>query len=653
MGRLATTTVKPDSHGRILGFSLIVLAACLWVVLAPTRALARDYDMSQVDIDATLEPDGTLNVVEDRMFSFDGSFNGVYWKIPQGTYEGRDLLVEVESAGVVRDGTYQPFIESDFGSAGTYELTDYGSYLQVKLYNPADDEDVVYRVSYRIPQLATAWEDTGELYWKFVSDGWDETSEDVTCTIHLPVPSGQTVTPEGNVRAWGHGTLDGSVAFQGDDVVFKVPAVGTDDFAEARILFPVDWLTEPTNGIAHEDDALAEERRWADEANAKREAIRGAITATGVGVLGVSALSLVASIRAKLRYKAHHTAQFQDLYFRDVPSKDHPAVLGCLWEKGTVGDGCFTASLMELTDKGAIELSHVRIPPKGTFGREKEDYLLRRNPAKEAQLTDAIDDDLMHLLFSVIAPKAKGYEKATDGRTRLYSSQMKKVASKYPERFVNGVNDWKDTVEAEAESRGFFTDEVPTGKGLVILMLVLDFLAMMGGFFMLLVWDAPLPWFLALLVPIAAIIVAVWALTSTKGYSQEAIELRAKMEALRRWLKDFTNLDDAPPTDVVLWNRLLVMAVVLGVADEVIAQLKVAMPEIIDDPAFMPTYVWYVGHGHLGSPASVLGDTYHSSYQASMAQVASSSNSSGGGGGGGFSGGGGGGFGGGGGGGAF
>ena len=54
--------------------------------------------------------------------------------------------------------------------------------------------------------------------------------------------------------------------------------------------------------------------------------------------------------------------------------------------------------------------------------------------------------------------------------------------------------------------------------------------------------------------------------------SDEALELQAKLKALRRWLKDFTRLGEAIPTDVVLWNQLLVMAVVLDVADEVIKQ---------------------------------------------------------------------------------
>ena len=96
------------------------------------------------------------------------------------------------------------------------------------------------------------------------------------------------------------------------------------------------------------------------------------------------------------------------------------------------------------------------------------------------------------------------------------------------------------------------------------------------------------------------------------------------------------------------------MAVVLDVADEVIEQLRATVPEMLEDPDFMPTYGWYFYRWHGGSsPADVFTQSMQSAHHVSDAALAASSDSSGGGGGGGFSGGGGGGFGGGGGGGAF
>lgn len=96
------------------------------------------------------------------------------------------------------------------------------------------------------------------------------------------------------------------------------------------------------------------------------------------------------------------------------------------------------------------------------------------------------------------------------------------------------------------------------------------------------------------------------------------------------------------------------MAVVLGVADEVIEQLKVAAPQVLEDPYVRPVYGWYYYGGPRSSaPLHSFTDNVSTAHRVSTAALAASSSSSGSGGGGGFSGGGGGGFGGGGGGGAF
>ncbi|MEY8437615.1 DUF2207 domain-containing protein [Atopobiaceae bacterium 24-176] len=644
------TRRRPGDLTLLLAVVAVTFAA--WLA-APAPALAKSYEIPRVDIDATLQPDGTLVVTEDRTFSFDGSFNGVYWRLPAGDYEGRSVEPQVESVGVVSpSGQLQAFSEGYSGDTGTYELDPAGSYTEVKLYNPADDEDVTYRIVYRLPGLASAWADTGELYWKFVSDGWDETSQNVTCRIHLPVPAGQSVEPEGNVRAWGHGTLDGSVSFDSDDVVFSVPAVGGDDFAEARVTFPVSWLSVAPSSQPRLDSILSEEQRWADEANRRRETARAIVGGSEVAIVAVGAACLAVPVWALMRYRKRHRPVFQDEYFRDVPSSDHPAVLGALLNNGDATSEGFTATLMGVSDAGAVDLSYVQIPKKGLLGGSRDDYRLVKNPSRADALRDPVDRAFMRCLFDEVAPLAKGYEAPADGRVTLDFSSLKKVAKKHPDEFVRAYDAWSGAVEGACAERGFFTGE-STGAGFCILTFVLGILAIIFGIGALIVFDAPPTAFLMLLVPIAGVVVSLVVAARLKAYSAEAVELRAKLEALRRWLKDFTRLGEAVPTDVVLWNRLLVMAVVLGVADEVIAQLRVAVPELLDDPGFMPTYIWWSAHGSMGSPAEAFGAAAASSYQASTAAIAASSNSSGGGGGGGFSGGGGGGFGGGGGGGAF
>ncbi|MBQ9007033.1 MAG: DUF2207 domain-containing protein [Atopobiaceae bacterium] len=637
-------------------FMMAVVATLTALAIMPHVAFAREYSREQVDIDATVGTDGGVTVKEARQFDFDGSFHGVYWKIPTGTYEGRSIETSVLSVGEIVGGQFVEFEQSDTGAEHTYELSKYSSYVQVKLYSSHEDDVAQFVISYHDTNLATRYDDTSELYWKFVSDGWDVQSQDVTCTVHLPVPSGQEVLAGDNVRAWGHGPLDATVSFDNGDVVYQVPGVGSSEFAEARIAFPADWLSDAQSvGTSRLSTILSEEQQWADEANARRARARVMMIVAQLVGGGVPLASLVLGLLTFLRYKASHRPQFDDKYFRDVPSDDHPAVLGALLNDGSVTDECMTAALMRLTDLGYTKLELVKLKEKGLFGREKikEDYCL--TPMKWP--SDSGDDNkervdyaTMKFLFSRVVPLAARY---SDDRDALYFSSLEKVADSHPERYDSYLKSWNGSVNSECLRRGFFSEDRPTGRALLIGIGTIDIIVAAICLVAMILFDAPI--LSTIFLPLLGIFLGVGLIflgVYLKPRSQEAIELKAQLKALRRWLKDFTRLEEAIPQDVVLWNRLLVMAVVLGVSEEVISQLKMAAPQLLQSSAMASTYGWFYGGGP-SMPMRSFSDAASKAHSVSTAALASSSDSSGGGGGGGFSGGGGGGFGGGGGGGAF
>ncbi len=635
---------------RIVAMLLAVVSLCLMAL--PRQALADDYSIDQVVIDATIATDGSVSVTESREFDFDGSFHGVYWKIPTGSYEGQQIETTIDAVGEIINGSFVAFEEDYSGANHTYQISDYGSYVQVKLYSAHDYESATFVIGYTDTNLAVRYDDISVLYWKFVSDGWDVTSHNVSCTVHLPVPDGKQVTPEENVRAWGHGPLDATVSFDGNDVVYWVPGVGTSEFAEARITFPDDWLSEATSrGGARLQQILSEEQAWADEANARRE--RARIATYGGSLLSLlgTLVTFVVSTISFVRYRRSHKPTFDDKYFRDVPSDDHPAVLGALWRGGTPEGEDFTGTLMHLTDLGAVSLELVTIEDKGFLGRAKtrKDYRLSAtNKAADMKLS-AIDRGAMLVLFDKIGRFTPGYD---HDNASICFGDLEKVAKKKPERYHNAFEGWNAKVESAISSRRFFKSDRPTGRAAAVACATGAIALCMGTIFLMLwteAWTLCIP---LILFQVVSIVLSFVFAAKMEPISDEAIELRAKLEALRNWLQDFTRLEEAVPRDVVLWNRLLVMAVVLGVADEVIKQLKTVMPDILEDPRIMPTYAWYYGVPD-NRPYRSFNTSYDSAHHVSESKLASSSSSSGGGGGGGFSGGGGGGFGGGGGGGAF
>ena len=645
----------------------MVAAALLALFIAPANALAREYRISAVDIDATVLEDGTLHVEESRTFDFDGEFHGVYWDIPTGYNEsnGKDVAVEVVSAGESSESGGEVFYESSSEADGTYEVSDYSSTKRLKIFSAHEDESATFTIVYEAQGIVTRWDDVAELYWKFVSDGWDVESENVTCRLHLPVAQGEAVARGDNVRAWGHGPLDGGVAFEANDVVFTVPGVGTDEYAEMRVTFPTSWVAglATTSGTML-PTILSEEQQWADEANARREAARtveGAAVGLGIAAAAVTA---VAAVVAKRRHDRFVAPKFQDPYFRDVPTADHPAVLGALYNGGAVEPELLTATLMRLTDQGVIRLDKAKRTKKGVFGTKTEDdYLVTKlkdsgDPefglpatADDAAAAKKIDKAACRLIFKDVAGESN---KPGD---KLLFSRFERMAKDDPEDFDEAWKRWSGVVEGRYTTR-FQDDSLPRkGMATLILLGILDIaLAVVELLVLLVGFDSSLLWCIA--VPALLLAVGVPSLicgATMKEMNREAIEVKAQLEALRRWLKEFTRLGEAVPEDVVLWNRLLVMAVVLGVADEVIEQLRVALPNLMEDPYFSPCYGWcYGGYGYGGRPPrEAFTRSVDSAHSVSTAALAASSDSSGGGGGGGFSGGGGGGFGGGGGGGAF
>ncbi len=658
------------------------LCLCATVLLAllcvPAVALAKDYEVSRVDIDATLGADGSLSVTEQRTYRFSGSFNGIYWDVPRGTYEGRSIDTQVVSVAAQMGDKQVTFTQvpselvRNYELAGTYELTEQRDCLHLKLYWPVTSMDVTYQVVYQMPNLATRWADVGELYWQYVpaDEGSGGEWRNVTATIHLPVPKGEPIKPGDNVCAWGHGPLDGEVRFDGADVVFFSPGVGAAEYLEARVTCPASWLKEVRGSEQVRLDAiLAEEEQWVKDANRARLYARLGVYGIPASLVLVGVGSVVAAILGKRYRKAKMPkAQFSEKYYRDVPTDDHPAVLGKLYRDGYVRNEDFSATIMSLVNAGRVSVDTVTVEERGRRGRmmQKSQWRLlltggqgSNRHRKSAADAKAIDNAAYAFLYYDIADKHKHTIDENlvgpKGEPYVLMSFFDETAKSWPQAYETGYNRWHDAVTAAFDARCFATRResslFPGVLGLAVFALAV-ILCMVGA----LAGSPSVPLTVAFVLCFAC---GIYVIMSDEDepqltFSQEAAEIKAKLQALKRWLEDFTRLEEAVPTDVVLWNRLLVMATVLGVADKVVQQLKVAAPQLVANPAFVG-YAWYGGDGESkdNQLANALERSVYTGCSTSRAKlhhdvsssdVASSHDSSYSGGGGGFSGGGGGGF---------
>ena len=464
------------------------------------------------------------------------------------------------------------------------------------------------------------------------------------------MPQGVAVEPGENVRAWGHGPLDGSLAINADgSVAYTVPKVNAGQYAEARVVFPVTWLTNlsPDAAKLHADEArldkvLAEEEDWADQANRNR--MQSLAFVIGCGVLCV--LLIAWALWSYFRYGKEHAPSFTDEYWRDVPDpRVHPAVIGRLWRWDRESQDDFTATLMHLSHSGAIRIDRGTYQDQKSFGRTEtvEDYYLTRVPAVADAVENPIDRQALDLLFGTIAA----------GGDSLWFGTIEQYGKDHPEEFLNAMKSWQGIVSAETNRWDFFEVKGKRYQGYLVTLAILVGVAGLG---IGLVMDNFIP--LIFMLPTAIALGVIGNYMPRR--SVEGNNLVAKCKALRNWLRDFSSLDERPPTDVKVWGEFMVYAYVFGIAKQVMHELQTSVPELFEPAAgtaygygYVPWWFWYAPtHGAGGAVMPAAGDLLHTavSNTVSTAQAAisgaSGNFSSGGGFGGGFSGGGGGGFGG-------
>ena len=317
------------------------------------------------------------------------------------------------------------------------------------------------------------------------------------------------------------------------------------------------------------------------------------------GMLVLECMPLAVSIVLFVRHRMRQKATFGDAYVRVVPSQDHPAVLGELYRGYECHNDDMVAAIMRLVAAGTIRLDVIERPAVALLGKGacKQDYQLTRIaevencPSSNASLraSNSIDRATMAFLFDTVAQCGGpyGFAGSSGDGDRVVLSDLQRVATEFPYEYLDACKRWRSCISDALDACGYVSNSMDACGRVVLgsailygVMTVVVLLACVQDSFML----ALLGFFLNLLASIACGFICCFM----KPVSQEGVELRAKLQALRSWLKDFSRLDEAVSTNATYWSKLLVTSVALGVADDVVKQLGVVAPTVLRAPLLAP-----------------------------------------------------------------
>ncbi|MHC3377635.1 DUF2207 domain-containing protein [Ligilactobacillus equi] len=576
-------------------------------ILFPLVAQA-DYQITAYQVQAQIQPNGSLSLQRKITYDFDDEANGVYYR--QNLASGQKLS--------------QPEVKVNGQKTRNYELDHDQAGYRFKVYHHTNGGKVTFTYNYVIEKAVINWQDTAELNFKIIGDGWEESLHNVQVKVSLPKKQ------VSSLQAWVHGPLSGynevnrSLGYS----KFKVARVPAKTFVEIHMVF--DKALTAANPELRSSKRLAQvraqEAKFAKEANAKRRNQK--LLAYVIAVLGsllVLRLMWVGFVK-KPGYGPRPLKKSLTPHVFEPPT--YPAAEAQALRLASVPDALgLSAHLLELVAAKKLKLEEL----PGSKG------------SKEYRLTlvDFVDEELIGFLFKEVGD-GKSF---TTQKLRRYGKR-----ARTSQKINDAYSAWQEAVYTGLFQQGYLSKTQQDAGTKFNLKLILGIVATifsgLGIFFLnqrlglicLLIW-----------LPLELMVALVLGLRKS-AYTVQGAQEATKLNGLYKMLDEIGNFRPKEVGDIVLWETLLPYATAFGLSEKVVAALKTDF-SVAEFQASGHELLYYslISHNMVAS----FSESFDRSFEQGLTNYSASSSSSSSGSSGGFSGGNSGGFGGGSGGGAF
>lgn len=618
---------------KVLNKIIIAILAFLSIIIISNISNASGgLRLKNLNYDVTLNSDGTADVVETWRISIEDT-NTLFktFEIDSSKYkEITDVKVaEVKSSGNVdfrKINQYKYHVDKN-----CYYALVYKGKFEIAWGVHAEDVTRTYKISYKIIDAVKNYNDCSEFYWQFVSTDSEIPANKVTGTIKLPNIVGNLE----ELRVWAHGPLNGNIKKDSNDTVsFEVDGLEENTMLEARVVTPklVFGRNNNTSNGYKLQSILDQEQEWADEANRKREEIQkrqenirktmiiGCIIFNIIGlILAVVIVKKIVKYHKKLQETPKIRPEQELEYYRDIDGNETPAEAAFIYYFKNTGmqynmSKVISATMLDLCMKKHIEFevvankkNQIRVIlkkdfPEGLVKDEKTIYELLQKVANKETNSFTMKE------FEKYASRHSSSVLGTFSKIETIAKNLQEENGNYSKDLITKSNSWSTK-----------------GVGYVFLA-ILSVISM---------------WLLV----IPAIVAAVYSFKIASRYNtltQKGVNRKEELQGLKKYMEEFSMIDDKTVPELVLWEKYLVYATVFGIADKVLKQLKVVYPQITDGELAGYSYMYLMYSNNFNT--SFL-NTLNSSVSTSYHSATNYSSGSGGGGGfssgGGFGGGGG------------
>ena len=544
MGEILLETQK--SNKKVCEKLLIVtLFFIVGIITGITKANADSYDITNYDVNATVQQNGSVWLTQKIKYDFDGSFHGVYYNQDiNGIGSASDVSVET-----IENGNVKKIPLSDKKVNNTFSQTQSEKQLKLKVYHNVEDKEVTFVYRYLLHGVVKNYEDTAELNWKIIGTHWDVALNNVKINIVLPQ---KNIT---QLQAWTHGELSGNtiVSKKQGNVKISLKRNPANTFVESHIVFPtsVTPLNQNTSNQKVLKTIQKKEKKLALEANEARKREERNKSFFKKIMVFLTVILIILWFIWRYRNPGHKMKKMPPIvHSYDIPSTS-AEVTQVIYKNKKPDATAFSSFILDLASRHQVEIAESDKKKKDFNVILKDTTLIR-------------DYSIFRVLFNTVG----------DGN-KFTLSELKKFGKKKKEgdQLFSAYSLWQTNVLANAEKVGFKDDKnISLRKKTLAWVITVTILAVSTLFLL----ASNIVTFSSLLVFYAIFVYSGIRYYRVRSpYSERGQEMKYQIMCFRKMLDDIGNFDMKKVGDLVLWEQILPYAVSLGLASKVIAALKV------------------------------------------------------------------------------
>lgn len=532
---------------------------------------SKSYTIDQIDINAEVLTDGSVQITEARTYTFKGSYKWANYQLPL------DRLGEVKLFSL-KEGSQNYYLGND-ESPGSFYTENRDNSFYVEWFFRAKDQTRTFILKYLVTDAITVYNDVAELYYKFIGENNQKDIGFVNINIILP-----QYAQKDNVQIWLHAPLHGLLNFSEGNVNLSINLMPAENYFEARIVFPPEWISHSQKRIQKKQlkTIIDEETEWAEEANEAREKAREKLRIKKENEEEAFPIAVTISIGWLLiviwlysKYGKAFKVPYDLKVDSNIPTNIHPTILSCLYYNKQVYGSAISTTIFDLARRDLLAIEQIQ-PEDRKWWQPKIQYVFKLNRKGWNEIRSQIKDfenDMLDFFFNVLA---KGEDNINTLIIKKSSGKMRKWFEK-----------WKKLLKNEIKHIQLYEKK---SVKVTTLSAIISFIVSITGILSLVYIGYPGIFVLASGLFSFAISFAILR------YTEDMKLKRTKWDALRSYLKKYHFTKESDLNWQSQIGEYLVYGLALGIGKKVIEKLMITVPADHQN-AFFPWYTYAYGSG--------------------------------------------------------